>query len=73
MEATTAIADAPTTLLEQDDDANAIDAELLIETVKDLPILWNTFLRGYKETNKKSLAWQGVSRKLGKDGKLGLG
>ena len=73
MEATTAIADAPTAVLEEDDDANAIDAELLIETVKDLPILWNTSLRGYKVTNKKSLAWQEVSRKLGKDGKLGLG
>ena len=68
MEATTAIADASTAVLEEDDDTNAIDAELLIETVKDLQIL--PFVDTKK--HKKSSAWQEVSRKLGKDGKLGL-
>ena len=47
MEAATAIADAPTDVLEEEDDANAIDTELLIQTVKDLPIIWNTSFRGY--------------------------
>ena len=53
--------------VENEDDS--IDLEYLIETIRDLPILWNTFLRGYKETNRKNVAWKEVATILGKNGK----
>lgn len=47
-----------------------VDHEVLIELIRSFPILWNTKLRGYKETNKKNTAWNQVALHLGCDGKF---
>ncbi|XP_046839888.1 uncharacterized protein LOC124434070 [Xenia sp. Carnegie-2017] len=47
-----------------EEDGN-IDCELLVDLVRSFPILWNTKLKGYKETNKKKSAWNVVASQLG--------
>lgn len=46
-----------------------IDGCQLIEVIRSFPILWNTKLRAYKETNKKNIAWNNVASQLKVDGK----
>ena len=46
-----------------------IDGSQLIEVVRSFPILWNTKLRAYKETNKKNIALNNVASHLKIDGK----
>lgn len=50
-----------------EEDGN-IDCELLVDLVRSFPILWNTKLKGYKETNKKKSAWNVVASQLGVEG-----
>ena len=46
-----------------------IDSCHLIEVIRSFPILWNTKLRAYKETNKKNIEWNNVASQLKVDGK----
>jgi hypothetical protein len=48
----------------------SIDGGQLIEVVRSFPILWNTKLRAYKETNKKNIAWNNVASQLKINGKF---
>ena len=48
----------------------SIDGGQLIEVVRIFPILWNTKLRAYKETNKKNIAWNNVASQLKINGKF---
>ena len=40
------------------------DTEMLIETVRSFPCLWNMSLREYKDNRVKENAWKKISEKL---------
>ena len=46
--------------------------ELLINEIREYPLLWNPGLRSYKENPKKNVAWKAIAQKLGQDGKLSI-
>ena len=42
--------------------------ELLVQEVQQKRVLWDTSCRGYKDNNKKNMAWKEISNKLHKEG-----
>ncbi len=60
----------PAPLFATDSDPASINDELLIDLVRSYKIIWFTGGRGYKDTQKKNLAWKEIATKMGNvDGK----
>ena len=49
------------------------DTEVVIESVKECPCLWTTFLVSYRERNSKANAWKQLSSLFNRDGEYQLG
>ena len=41
-----------------------LDIELFIDLVRQFPVIWNTRLNGFKDYNKKKVAWNNISSSL---------
>ena len=43
---------------------NELGAELFIDLVRQFPVIWNAHLNGFKDYNKKKVAWNNISFSL---------
>ena len=43
---------------------NELDIELFIDMVLQFSVIWNTRLNGFKDCNKKKIAWNNISSSL---------
>ena len=43
---------------------NELDIELFIDLFHQFPVIWNTRLNGFKDCNKKQVAWNNISSSL---------
>ena len=41
-----------------------LGTELFIDLVRQFPVIWNTRLNGFKDYNKKKVAWNNISSSL---------
>ena len=48
------------------------EEEDLVEYVKQYPIIWNTKDKNYKDTGKKSIVWENITKNLNSSYKLSI-
>ena len=41
-----------------------LDIELLVDLVRQFPVIWNTPLNGFKDYNNKKVTWNNISTSL---------